>query len=242
MEEQEILSFFNKDGTMKNKDEVVQQIEDIYDTIKEEEDLNKENSYFSKITNPETSIDTASSLETFDFMNRTLFLTEEITAETGPQFFEAIRFFNKCDEIDRIPVEERNPIKIIIDTPGGDLCATLSIIDSIKLSKTPVWTITTGCGYSGGFFIGICGHKRFGFPNSSYLFHQGACSWASDAHKFQQQAKFYEKTLDTLKEITLKNTEITDSDYEKYKSGDWWLTAREAMNKGIIDEISTELI
>ena len=92
MEEQEILSFFNKDGTIKDKDEVVQQIEDIYDAIKEEEDLNKENSYFSKITNPETSIDTASSLETFDFMNRTLFLTEEITAETGPQFFEAIDF------------------------------------------------------------------------------------------------------------------------------------------------------
>lgn len=153
MEEQEILSFFNKDGTIKNKDEIVQQVEDIYDAIKEEEDLNKENSYFSKITNPETSIDTASSLETFDFMNRTLFLTEEITAETGPQFFEAIRFFNKCDEIDRIPVEERDPIKIIIDTPGGDLCATLSIIDSIKLSKTPVWTITTGCGYSGGFLL-----------------------------------------------------------------------------------------
>ena len=76
MEEQEILSFFNKDGTIKNKEEIVQQVEDIYDAIKEEEDLNKENSYFSKITDPETSIDTASSLETFDFMNRTLFLTE----------------------------------------------------------------------------------------------------------------------------------------------------------------------
>ena len=35
MEEQEILSFFNKDGTIKNKDEIVKQVEDIYDAIKE---------------------------------------------------------------------------------------------------------------------------------------------------------------------------------------------------------------
>ena len=241
MEEQEVLSFFNEDGTMKNKDEVLKQIGEIYDNVKAEEKLNEGN-FFCHITDPECAINVEHVLETFNFTDRIIYLADEIGEQTGTQFMETIRFFNRVDEIDGIAPEERQPIKIVIDTPGGDLCSTLSIIDAIKLSKTPIWTITTGRGYSGGFFIGICGHKRFGFPNSTYLFHQGACSWSSDAHKFQQQAKFYERTLDTLRDITLKNTSIKEADYEKYKNGDWWLTAEDALAVGVIDEIAKDLI
>ena len=242
MEEQEVLSFFNEDGTMKNKDEVLKQIGEIYDNVKAEEDNSNEGKFFCHITDPECAINVEHVLETFDFTDRIIYLADEIGEQTGTQFMETIRFFNRVDEIDGIAPEERQPIKIVIDTPGGDLCSTLSIIDVIKLSKTPIWTITTGRGYSGGFFIGICGHKRFGFPNSTYLFHQGACSWSSDAHKFQQQAKFYERTLDTLRDITLKNTSIKEADYEKYKNGDWWLTAEDALAVGVIDEIAKDLI
>lgn len=242
MEEREVLSFFNEDGTMKNKDEVLKQIGEIYDNVKAEEDNSNEGDFFCHITDPECAINVEHVLETFNFTDRIIYLADEIGEQTGTQFMETIRFFNRVDEIDGIAPEERQPIKIVIDTPGGDLCSTLSIIDAIKLSKTPIWTITTGRGYSGGFFIGICGHKRFGFPNSTYLFHQGACSWSSDAHKFQQQAKFYERTLDTLRDITLKNTSIKEADYEKYKNGDWWLTAEDALAVGVIDEIAKDLI
>ena len=47
-----------------------------------------------------------------------------------------IRFYNRCDEQDNIPVEERVPIKLFIDSPGGDLTGAYTIINAIELSKT----------------------------------------------------------------------------------------------------------
>ena len=55
-----------------------------------------------------------------------------------------IRFFNTQDEQNNIPAEERKPIKIYIDSIGGDIMGTLTIIDAIRQSETPVITINTG--------------------------------------------------------------------------------------------------
>ena len=143
---------------------------------------------------------------------------------------------------DNIPIEEREPIKIYIDSPGGDLDATFSIIDAIALSKTPVWTVTIGRGCSGAFFIGIAGHKRFGFPHSTYLFHEGCAENGGDAHKFIQGVKFYETRLEMLKEHTLKHTKITEEKYKKHKKDDLWMTAEDAIKYGVIDEILTEIL
>lgn len=62
-----------------------------------------------------------------------------------------IRFWNNYDNKHNIPIEERKPILLYIDSNGGSLTDTFTIIDAIKLSKTPIWTIVTGCAYSGGF-------------------------------------------------------------------------------------------
>ena len=151
-----------------------------------------------------------------------------------------IRFYNRCDEQDNIPVEERVPIKLFIDSPGGDLTAAYTIINAIEMSKTPVWTINIGCAYSAGFFIFITGHYRMAYPLSSFLYHEGSCVMGGDAHKFRNQADFYKKQLDQLKKHTLKYTNLSEEDYDKILKDDYWLTATEAMEKGIVDEIATK--
>ena len=110
------------------------------------------------------------------------------------------------------------------------------------MSKTPVWTITIGRGYSGAFFIGSAGHKRYGYPHSSYLFHEGCAQDGGDAHKFLQGVKFYEKQLSMLRKITLKQTGLTGDDYKKHRKDDLWMTAEEALKYGVIDEIIEELV
>ena len=95
-------------------------------------------------------------------LNRHLHIGE-IDALVGDSVDSYIRFFNKQDDEDNIPIEERKPIKIFIDSPGGDLVATFTMINAIKLSKTPVYTINIGAAYSGGFFIFLAGHKRFAY-------------------------------------------------------------------------------
>lgn len=243
MEDEKILNFLDENGELLNKDEFLKNAEAIYDDIKETvESENEDNGFLAKISNPENQIDVDSTLNTYSFLDRVLYLTKEIEPDMGPQFYEMIKLYNRADEVDDIPIEERIPIVIVIDTPGGDLMATLSIIDCINMSKTPVWTVVTGTAYSGGFFIAINGHKRFGLENSSYLFHQGMCSYSSDAHKFSQHTKFYEKNLNKLKKMTLSKTGISEEEYEKYKEGDWWFTADEALRYNIIDKITKDFI
>ena len=166
----------------------------------------------------------------------------EIDCNVGDAIDSYIRFFNRQDEQDGIPVEERVPIKIYIDSPGGDLVATFTMINSIKMSKTPVWTINVGAAYSGGFFTFIAGHKRFAYPLASFLFHEGSTGTSGDAGKFRNFADFYKKELDNLKKVVLEYTNISEEDYEKHINDDWWFTADEALEYGICDEILTELL
>ena len=134
----------------------------------------------------------------------------------------------------------KSPDYIGIDSWGGDLVACYTIINAIELSKTPVWTISIGAAYSAGFFIYIAGHKRFAYPHASYLYHEGSTAAKGEAHKYRNQADFYKKQLDQLKAHTLKYTKLSEADYERILKDDYWLTAPEAVEQGIVDVILTE--
>jgi ATP-dependent Clp protease protease subunit len=127
----------------------------------------------------------------------------EIDEDLGNAVEVSIRFYNQMDDEENIPIEERKPILIFINSPGGSLDATFTMIDAIKMSKTPVYTINIGCAYSGGFFTFIAGHKRFAYPQSSFLFHEGAVNMGGDAGKFQNFSSFYKRQLELLKKLVL---------------------------------------
>lgn len=210
---------------------------------KNENHENKENeeeenfTFMDIITSPDCQVDTEATLTTFNFFKRTIYIVDEIEPAHADAVFESINFWNKADEIDKIPVKNREPINIYINTPGGDLNAAFSIIGAIKASKTPVNTITYGTGYSAGFFIGICGHKRYGLPYSSYLLHEGSSMQAGDSQKFLQNANFYKCQLGLLKKIVLENTKIPKKTYEKKLADDWFMTVEDALKFGVIDEV-----
>mgnify|MGYP001001878729 CR=1 FL=1 len=174
-------------------------------------------------------------------LNREIYIGE-ITAGLGQTVEGYIRFWNKYDNIHSIPLEERQPIKIYIDSIGGSLTDTLTIIDAIALSKTKVETICTGAAYSGGFFIFIAGHERIAYPHSSYLYHEGSTSTGADAGKFRNYAEFYQKEMKQLENITLKYTKITPEEYKEHIKDDWWLMADEAVKYGVADKIAEGLI
>ena len=181
-----------------------------------------------------------------DLLNKTLCLDRnclilDITEGTGDGINNLIRYWNLIDDKNNIPVEERQPIKLYIDSNGGDLVQNFIMIDSIRLSKTPVWTIGMGAVYSGGFFTFISGHRRIAYPSSSYLYHEGSTGTFGDAGKFRNYACFYEKQMAALKAHTLKFTDIDERTYDLHIKDDWWMTAEEAIQYGICDEIATEI-
>ena len=174
-------------------------------------------------------------------LNRNIVLTD-IDASIGDSVNSYIQFFNRIDQEKKIDVNKRTPIKIYIDSNGGSLTACFTIIDAITMSKTPVWTINIGKAYSAGFFIFITGHKRFAYPHSSFLFHEGSTGIYQDANKFKNYADFYKQQLERLRAITLKHTQIEPEEYDKHVKDDWWFNVDEALKYGVTDKISYKLI
>ena len=174
-------------------------------------------------------------------LNRNIVLTD-IDASIGDSVNSYIQFFNRIDQEKKIDVNKSKPIKIYIDSNGGSLTACFTIIDAITMSKTPVWTINIGKAYSAGFFIFITGHKRFAYPNSSFLFHEGSIGIYQDANKFKNYADFYKQQLEQLRAITLEHTQIEPEEYDKHVKDDWWFDVNEALKYGVTDKISYKLI
>lgn len=206
-------------------------MKDLKDLIKElEENKEKELKSFDQL------------VDHYQSFNDRNIVIGEIGYEIAVAVDSIIRFWNKVDEEAGLAVEERKPIKIYLHSPGGFLTSTFTMIDAIKMSKTPVYTIAMGETYSGGFFTFLAGHKKFAYPHASFLYHEGATANGGDANKFRNFAKFYEVQLEQLRQVVLNNSSISEEEYEKHIKDDWWLTAEEAVKYGIADEILTELI
>lgn len=178
--------------------------------------------------------------ERYDTINRVLLLNG-IDEAVGDAITHLIRMWNMADK--NIPVEERVPIKLFVDSSGGDLTSALMMADAITLSKTPVYTINMGTAYSGGLLVFVTGHKRYSFPSASFLFHEGSTSLGSiDAGKFKNYAGYYSNLIDRMKNYIIKNTKVDEELYKEKSRDDWWFFVDEAIELGFCDEIITEFI
>ena len=172
------------------------------------------------------------------------FYLNAVEADVADSFEAYVRFWNTLDEERNLAAENRQPIRVFINSGGGDLAAAMCIIDVIQMSKTPVITIVTSAAYSAGFFIAIAGHKRIAYPNASYMFHEGSINGKLefDAHKFRNFGDFYNAQLKVLKDYTLKQTNWDNDFYAKIQKDDFWFDANDAIKFGVADEIAKELL
>lgn len=233
-----VFSLTDENGNLKSKEEVMQAVEQMYE---EASHCSCHGSaamdYFDMVTDHEGQVNVDDVLNSHDFYMRNIYITEEITDTTANAVNRLINFYNRIDSIEEVEAEERIPINIFINSPGGDLDAGFSIISTIFNSVTPIQTINIGKAWSCAFFILICGNKRYGVPYSSYLFHEGSIITGGDAHKFIQQSKFYECQLKELKKLVLNCTKITNDYYNQHRPDDLWFMAEGALKLGIIDGI-----
>lgn len=234
------INIYDENGKLKPKDEFMKELEGAYNDLTETEE--DEVQFLDLFADPEAQFDPIAVLTQYHFVERKLYLNCEIEPAIGRQFLETIQFWNAEDEFNGTPIDERIPIQIYIDCPGGCLTTSLLIIDAIRMSKTPIYTVVTGKAYSGGFFIAIAADKRMAFPNATFLFHEGSAMMEGDAHKISQQAEFYKKyQLKQIKELVLSFTKISKSTYEQHAKDDWYFGTEKALEIGVIDEISKDV-
>lgn len=137
--------------------------------------------------------------------------------------------------------DPKKDIKIYINTPGGSVTAGLAIYDTMQTIKPDVSTICIGIAASMGAVLLAAGKKgkRFSLPNSEMLIHQvmGGGEGMAPAIEIEISAKHIIKIKDRLNVILSKHTGQPLSKIEKDTDRDFWLTAVEAKEYGLVDEI-----
>lgn len=135
------------------------------------------------------------------------------------------------------PVEKRAPIKIFIDTNGGDVQVMWSLINAINISKTPVHTIVYCTALSAGAHILAAGHKRLAFPGATILVHSGSVGYHGTVEQVESAKKFYEVLDKRVTDMFLNDTKVNAKAMKRKGAFDWYMTAEEALAHGVIDRI-----
>jgi len=139
-------------------------------------------------------------------------------------------------------LESENPDKDIflyINSPGGSVSAGLSIFDTMNFIKPDVSTMCMGMAASMGSFLLMAGTKgkRLALPNSRVMMHQPSGGAQGQATDIEIQAREIIKTREQLNRIyaerTGKSVEKITSDMER----DYWMSAGEARDYGLIDQV-----
>ncbi len=135
--------------------------------------------------------------------------------------------------------DPRAPINLYINSPGGYVIDGYSIINTMRYLACPVRTICNGMAASMGAMILVSGTEgmRFCLPLSEVMIHQPLGGAQGQATDIQIAAAHIQRTKETLVRIM---AERTGQEYDKVAidmERDFWMTAEEALEYGIIDEI-----
>ena len=117
----------------------------------------------------------------------------------------------------------------------------MGIIDIIKLSKTPVWGINIGQCASAAAFIYLSCHRRFMLEQGYFLFHQGSGSFSGTFQEVCAQIEDYQKQVQNLMDFMEKYTKYSKQEIEEKIIGEWYVRKEEALEKGVCDELISDI-
>lgn len=181
-----------------------------------------------------TALDMATRL----LRDRIILLTEEITNDTATNVVTQILYLNSEDD--------KKPIQLWIQSPGGYCDAGFSIIDAMKISSAPIHTRGFGCVASMASLILASGKKgeRKVLPNCSIMIHQPLGGYEGQA----SDIKIHYERIEQIKQASAKLlADASGSTVSKVLEAidrDHYLSAQEAIEfgkKGLIDGIITSL-
>jgi ATP-dependent Clp protease protease subunit len=135
--------------------------------------------------------------------------------------------------------DPQKDILMYVNSPGGSVTAGLAIYDTMQHVKPDVSTICVGMAASMGATLLAAGKKgkRFALPNSEILIHQVMGGVEGQATEIEITAKQILKIKDKLNQILAKHTGQPLAKIEKDSDRDYYMTAQEAKDYGLIDDI-----
>ncbi len=132
-----------------------------------------------------------------------------------------------------------DPIKVFIDSPGGDADTGYAVYDMIRFVRPDVYTIGMGLVASAGALILLAGekNKRLAFPNSHYLIHQPLSGIRGVATEIEIHARELDKMKKRINTLISKETGKALAEVEKDTDRDYWMDAEEAKTYGLVSKV-----
>ena len=167
-------------------------------------------------------------------MDRIIFLGVQIDDDVANIIIAQLLFL--------APVDPKADISLYLNTPGGQVSSGLAIYDTMQLIQPDVATICTGMAASMGSILLVAGQKgkRSALPHSRVMIHQPLGGVHGQASDILIEAKEIEKLRTELFSII---AEHSGQPYAKVASDgerNFWMTAKEAMEYGMVDQILTK--
>lgn len=131
------------------------------------------------------------------------------------------------------------PIKLIINSPGGEVYNGLALIDVIDNSRTPIQTICYGRAMSMALIVFAAGHHRFASKFATFMYHEAHYGMEGKVKLHKQEIKEAERTEDICDSYLVDKTKFTYKQLKsiKDKQDDWYFDINVAKEYGLVDEI-----
>jgi ATP-dependent Clp protease protease subunit len=131
------------------------------------------------------------------------------------------------------------PIKLIINSPGGEIYNGMALIDVIDSSQTPIYTICHGHAMSMALVVFSSGHHRIASKYATFMYHESN-------YEIGGKVSFHKQELDECVRIDklcdsyfMSKTKFTDEILKPYRDrqAEWYFDVKTAQKYGLVDEI-----
>ncbi|MDY6938408.1 MAG: ATP-dependent Clp protease proteolytic subunit [Cyanobacteriota bacterium] len=162
---------------------------------------------------------------------RILFLGQEVTDALANRIVAFMLYLDSDDP--------NKPIYLYINSPGGSVTAGMAIYDTMQYIKSDVITICVGLAASMGAFLLAAGSpgKRLALPHARIMIHQPLGGARGQATDIEIEAKEILRIKQQLNDILASRTSQTLEKIEKDTDRDYFMSAEEAMQYGLIDRV-----
>lgn len=169
------------------------------------------------------------------YKDRTLIINQDIDECIIEDCIIFILKWNKEDK--GLPTESRKPIKIYLNSNGGDSIIAMQLVDVIKMSITPITIVGFSLVASAAFHIFVAGHDKVCFENTIFLMHDGAITINNSTSKARDTMKFIEELEARAKQHILDKTIMDEKYYDDHYDVELYLYADKAKELGVVDKI-----
>lgn len=167
------------------------------------------------------------------YKNRILFLFDDITQETAKDIIPKLMVMNSLSA---------EPIKLFINSPGGEVSAGMAIYDTFRFIQAPMNTICIGQAGSMAAWLLAAGAKgyRVASENAQIMIHQGRTLIGGTYTDLKINMQEFERTQRRLINILVRHTGQKEDVVAQAIERDKWMSPQEAQEFGIIDRVVGE--